>query len=80
MVVSKIGSLNNLGNERPKFECLVRSLVVENKIDATDLFILGDKIESSQKLLGDRERSLPNLGHTDLCQYPFEDVGNLYGI
>ena len=43
VVVSKICALDNLGDERPKFECLVGSLVVEYKIDATDFFILGDK-------------------------------------
>lgn len=53
VVVSKIGALDNLGNERPKFERLVGRLVVEHKVDARDFFIFGDKKESSKKLLGD---------------------------
>ena len=42
MVVGKIGALNNLCDERPQFERLVGSLVVEHKVKFTDaLIVLG---------------------------------------
>ena len=53
VIVSKIGSLNNLGDERPEFERLVRGLMVKNKVDATDFLILSDEEKASQKFLGD---------------------------
>ena len=37
VIIGEIGSLNNLGDERPEFERLVRGLMVENKVDAADL-------------------------------------------
>lgn len=80
VIVREIGSLDNLGDERPEFERLVRGLMVENKVDACNFFVLSDEKEPSQKFLGDRERSLPNLGYAYLRQYPFEDVGHLDGI
>lgn len=80
VVVGKICSLDNLGDERPKFERLVRGLVVEYKIDARHFVCLADEEKSPQKFLGDRERGLPYFGNADLRQNPFEDVCNLHGI
>ena len=67
MIICKIGSLNNLGDERPKFERLVRGLMVENKVYAAYFICLTNKELAAQKFLGDRERSLPNLCHADLA-------------
>lgn len=53
VIVSKIRALNNLRDERPKFERLVGSLMVEHKIYATDFFILADEKESPEKFFGD---------------------------
>lgn len=66
VIIGEIGSLNNLGDERPEFERLVRGLMVENKVDAADLIIFRDEKEAAQKFLRDRKRSLPNLGNADL--------------
>ena len=43
VIVSKIGALDNLGDERPKFERLVGSLVVEHKINPAHALILCNK-------------------------------------
>ena len=40
VVVSKIGALDNLGDERPKFERLVGRLVVEHKVNPAHALIL----------------------------------------
>lgn len=80
VVVGKIGALNHLVNERLEFERLVRSLVVENKVDAAHTFIFADKVEPPQKLLRNGERSLPNLRHAHLRQNPFQYVRHLHGI
>ena len=47
VIVGKIGSLNNLGDERPKFERLVGSLVVENEVYARDFLPLADEEQSA---------------------------------
>ena len=80
VVIGKIGSLDNLGFERPKFERFVGCLVVENKIYAADLFILSDKVKAPQKFLGYGERRLPYFRCSDLRQNPIENVGHLHGI
>ena len=80
VIISEIGSLDNLRDERPKFKRFVGCLVVENKIYAADLFILCDKIEAAQKFLGYGERSLPYFRCSDLRQNPVENVGYLHGI
>lgn len=67
VIVGKIRALNNLGDERPKFERLVGRLMVEHKIYAADLVCLANEKESSQKLLGNGERSLPYFGNPDLA-------------
>ena len=43
VIVGKIGSLNNLGDECPKFESLVGSLVVEHKVNPAHALILCDE-------------------------------------
>ena len=43
VVVCKIGALNNLGDERPEFERLVGSLVVEHKVNPAHSLILRDE-------------------------------------
>ena len=70
MVVGKIGALHRLCDERPKFQRFVRSLMVENKIKGRYVAGLLDEEEPTQELLGDGERSLPNLRFTDLSQNP----------
>ena len=80
VIVSKIGALNNLGDERPEFERLVGCLVVENKVNPAHTLILCDEKESAKKFLRYGERSLPDLGDADLPQNPFENVGHLDGI
>ncbi len=67
VVVGKICALNNLGDERPKFERLVGGLMVEHKVDARHFICTADKEKSAQKFLGNGERSLPNLGDSDLA-------------
>ena len=66
VIVGKIRPLNNLGDERPKFERLVRRLVVENKVDARNFLILADKEQAAEKFFGNGKRSLPNFRHADL--------------
>ena len=80
VVVGKIGALDNLGNERPKFERLVGCLVVKNKVNPAHALFLCDEKESAKKFLRNGERSLPYFGNADLTQNPFENVGNLHGI
>ena len=80
VVVSKIGALNNLGDERPEFERLVGSLVVENEVDARHALVFGNKEQAAQKLLGNGERSLPDFCDANLSKNPFENVGHLDGI
>lgn len=77
VVISEVCALYNLGDERPQFERLVGGLVVENKVNATDLISLADEEKAAQKFLGYGERGLPHLGIADLLQNPFEDVGHL---
>ena len=43
VIVSKISALNNLGDERPQFERLVGSLVVEHKVNPAHALILCDE-------------------------------------
>lgn len=43
VIIGKICPLNNLGDERPQFERLVGSLVVEYQIDARHALILCDE-------------------------------------
>ena len=43
MIVGEISSLDNLGDERPKFERLVCRLMVENEVNPADLICLADK-------------------------------------
>ena len=43
VIVSKICALDNLGDERPKFERLVGSLVVEHKVNPAHALILCDE-------------------------------------
>ena len=80
VIVGKIGSLDNLGYERPKFERFVGCLMVENKVYAADLFILCDEVKAPQKFLGNGERRLPYFRCSDLRQNPIENVGHLHGI
>ena len=51
MIVGKISALNNLGDERPEFECLVGRLVVEHKVYAWHFFILSDKKRVGAEIL-----------------------------
>lgn len=53
VIVGKIRPLNNLGDERPKFERLVGSLMVENEVDSANALPLADEEQSPKELLGD---------------------------
>ena len=54
--------------------------MVENKIKGRYITGLLYKEESAQKLLGDGERSLPNLRFADLSQNPLQNVRHLKSI
>ena len=47
VVVGEVGALHRLGDKRPKFESLVRGLVVEDEIEGGDVAGLFDKEKSS---------------------------------
>ena len=53
VVVDKVGGVDNLSYERPQFERLVRGLVVENKVEASDQPGLLDEEQSANELLAD---------------------------
>ncbi len=67
VIIGKICTFYNLGDERPKFERFVGGLMVEHKVDARHFICTADKEKSAQKFLGNGERSLPNLGGADLA-------------
>lgn len=54
--------------------------MVENKIKGRYVAGLLDKEESAQELLGNRERSLPNLRFANLSQNPLQNVRHLKSI
>ena len=62
VIVCKVCAFDNLCDERPKFQRLVRSLMVENKVDTRNFLILADKEQAAEKFFGNRERSLPYFG------------------
>lgn len=80
VIVSKKSALHRLSDERPKFESLVRRLMVENKIELLDVAGLLDEEETAEKLLGDGERSLPNLRFADLRENPLQNVRHLKSV
>ena len=55
MFVGKIGSFNNLGYERPKFESLIGGLMVQNKIDPRDMLLFRYEEQASEKFFGNGE-------------------------
>ena len=54
--------------------------MVENKIKGRNVAGLLDEEEPTQELLGDGERSLPNLRFADLSQNPLQNVRHLKSI
>ena len=76
MIVCKVCAFDNLCDERPKFERLVRRLVVENKVDTRNFLILADKEQTAEKFFGNGKRSLPYFRDADLRENPLENVGN----
>ena len=80
MIICKVGAFYNLCDERPKFERLVGSLVVEYKVNPRHFFILCDEKEAAEKFLLEGERSLPDFCDTDLFENPFKNVGHLHRI
>ena len=54
--------------------------MVENKIELLDVALLFDEEETAEKLLGDGERSLPNLRFADLRENPLQNVRHLKGV
>ena len=80
MVVGEVGALHRLGDKCPKFEGLVRGLVVEDKIEGGDVAGLFDEEKAAKELLRDTEGGLPNLGFADLTQYPLQNVRHLKGV
>ena len=53
MVVSEIGALHRLGDERPQFEGLVGGFVVEDEVEGGDIARFLYEEESAQEFLGD---------------------------
>ena len=80
MIICKVGAFYNLCDERPKFQCLVRSLMVENKVDARNFLILADKEQAAEKFFGNGKRRLPNFRYADLRENPIENIGNLNSV
>ena len=80
VIICKVGAFDNLGDERPKFERLVRRLVVENKVDTRNFLVLADKEQTPEKFFGNGKRCLPNFRHADLRKNPVENVGNLNSV
>ena len=80
MIICKVGAFYNLCDERPKFQRLVRSLMVENKVDTRNFLILADKEQAAEKFFGTGKRSLPYFRHADLRENPVENVGNLNSV
>ena len=77
MIVGKIGMLNNLREESPETERFVCRLKIEHKSDRFDFARFRYKIQATKKLLGNRERGLPNSRFADLVEYPFNHIGDL---
>ena len=80
VVVSEIGALHRLCDESPKFEGLVGGFVVEDEVEGGDVARFLNEEESAQELLGDGERSLPNLSFADLSQNPLQNVRHLKSV
>ena len=80
MIICEVGAFDNLGDERPKFQRLVRSLMVENKVDTRNFLILADKEQAAEKFFGNGKRSLPYFRYADLRENPIENVGNLNSV
>ena len=80
VVVSEIGALHRLGDERPQFEGLVGGFVVENEVEGGDVARFLNEEESAQELLGDGERCLPHLGLADLGENPLQNVRHLKSV
>ena len=51
VIVRKVGTLNDLRDERPKFERLVRSLVVKHQVEARHIPRTLDEEEPAKELL-----------------------------
>ena len=47
VIVCKVGAFDNLGDERRKCGRLVRRLMVENKVDTRNFFVLADKEQTA---------------------------------
>ena len=80
VIVCKVCAFDNLCDERPKFERLVRCLMVENKVYTRNFLILADKEQTAEKFFGNGKRSLPDFRHADLRENPVENVGNLNSV
>ena len=66
VIICKVGAFYNLCDERPKFQRLVRSLMVENKVYTRNFLVLADKEQAAEKFFGNGKRSLPNFRYADL--------------
>lgn len=80
MIVGKVGGRNHLLDEEPKRDGLVRSFVIEHKMNIRNLVVLGDVIKAAQELFRDREGSLPDFRTSDLFEHPVENVRNLHEV
>lgn len=66
VIGGEIHMLHRLADERPKAQCLLRSLKVQDQIKLRDPSLLLDEEQAAQELLGDGERRLPHLGASHL--------------
>lgn len=80
VVVGEIGVLNYPSEERPETKRFLRSLKIQDEVDAIYPSGLFYKIEAAQKLLGDGEGGLPDGGTPYLLQYPLDDISHLQSI
>ena len=80
VIVRKVGMLNDLGEEGPKFERFLGCLEIENQVDCIDASTLLDEVETTEELLGYGEGGLPNRRFADLLQYPLKHVSHLQHI
>lgn len=77
VVVGEISVGNDLIDEYPKLQRLVRRLVVEYQVELRNAATFRNEVKTPEELLGDREGGLPDFRNTDLPKYPFQDVSNL---
>ncbi len=80
VVVGEVGMLNDLRDERPQTERFLRGFEIEHEVDSFYIARFGDEVEPAQKLLGNRERGLPNGAFANLRKHPFDNIRHLQRV